>query len=133
MIKATELRIGIWVNYYGKPQLIDSPETLMEALKSLDQGAVTGIVITPDWLTRLEFEMSKQEYTVTYRNWPLVVIFEKTTLLSDIPTIRVAGSREAWQVDHIHQLQNLYHALTTDELKIQKHANGAGVTPRERG
>ena len=68
-----------------------------------------GIPLTEEWL--LKFGFDKDIFTCGYK-----ADIVKGILYLDY------GEIELTEVKHVHQLQNLYFALTGEELKIQENA-----------
>ena len=118
-MKATELRIGnyVWENYSGemiiRSIIYNSPVTthpkdngshtihLSKTLKlpicGYDISAIKPIPITEEWLIKFD-----------KINW----------LLKDYDGYYITFAGNVIPVTHIHQLQNLYFALTGKELTI---------------
>ena len=116
-MKANELRIGNWVMYSSKIQVnenkirecVDHPERF---------GTIT---LTEEWLTRFGFEQMKlytgdncfvkEKFCVLcdgeLKNYDLRLTFDSDQ------TIRV-------QLHYVHQLQNIYFAITGEELNQNK-------------
>ena len=105
-MKATELRIGNWVL---------SPtegEIQIENGWQIDEGEdVEPIPLTEDWLERFGFEYSD---------------LNGDSGLWKIPPFQIYGKYNQFiydyelDVNYVHQLQNLYFALTGEELKQNK-------------
>ena len=139
MIQPQELRIGNYVDYKGQmlPVLAIDNEAFLSELKykglvrlpdKLPNGMVFGssgiwcakinpIPITPEILERCGFSQFKSS---VWRNgrlqWVGSLVYlknEDTDECYYIPTI----------VDYLHQLQNLYFALTNQELKFKTKNN----------
>lgn len=113
-MKSTELRIGNWINYGGYTHKL----TLRDFNKKMEANLVNGmflpIPLTPEILEKCGFELVDQWYEgKQYMCKPLLI-------QSD-----VTGSVFHCQLDDfdihllsVHQLQNLYFALTNTELPI---------------
>ena len=111
-----DLRIG---NYYNNSQDINYIKTGSD----IDYAAVYGrpIPLTEEWLVKFGFEISgvtgkKGKYIVwLYDNkeYCFLIHNEKDSL--DNNDLRVFSTPLA-NIKHVHQLQNLYHALTGEEL-----------------
>ena len=121
MIDSNEVRIGNLVNYndgeYGfddyvviiEPHEIHTYRTIAERIKNAE---LNPIPITPEWLERLglkghSFDFSKV-FTISYYD-DMVHIEQYSEGPFDLPHIK-----------YIHQLQNLYHALTGQELTVKE-------------
>lgn len=123
-MKATELRIGNWM-YSAKRKI--PFEITVDDLKIIDEGnsLTEPIPLTEEWLIKFGFdnEVSKEDgWTITIdKDWCYLTIdTEGGAILWDnsenldrgnYPTIRV--------LKHVHELQNLYFALTGEELKTK--------------
>lgn len=109
-MKATELRIGNLVNENGEVIKIRQ-----ETLCDFANGYVVfePIPLTEEWLLKFGFKQCENEF------W-----FEKGILLiNTIGTINIKGRKgsEATfnsDVKFVHLLQNLYFALTGEELEL---------------
>tara|TARA_R110002124_G_scaffold199603_2_gene366415 strand:+ start:413 stop:733 length:321 start_codon:yes stop_codon:yes gene_type:complete len=102
-MKATELRIGNWVMYSSKIQVNENK--IRECVDHPDRFAP--IPLTEDWLKRFGFEYSD---------------LNGDSGLWKIPPFQIYGKYNqfiyeyALDVNYVHQLQNLYFALTGQEL-----------------
>jgi hypothetical protein len=122
-MKANELRIGNWFIEYDEPQQFDGDFYHLIDIKP--------IPLTEEWLLKLGFYScetnacyTKYIYTNSrsrVKNW-VVKLFNGT---------HTNGSRRYgnklnkyyWdkiELKHVHQLQNLYFALTGEELTIKQ-------------
>ena len=121
MIKATELRIGNYIDckYTGEGFIIngdfDAVEVNMSHLEDIEFGSIEfeykPIQLTEEWLIKFGFHKYADEY------WSNGNI--------QIPLMDKIGGGElllspyknyALEIKHVHQLQNLYFALTGEEL-----------------
>jgi len=126
MVNANELRIGNWVQAplgeFMQVQIIgheDNPDYVFARNKEgFGQNAFSPIPLTEDILVKAGFEKSKDDgklflfgvlsYSMIYNT---VSIFQEQDDFSF--SIGIADS-----IKHLHQLQNLYFALTQTELTI---------------
>jgi hypothetical protein len=137
MIKANELRIGDWVLINGAPIKVESvlsDEINLEwrgifdddiDVQGTDLETVNPIPLTPEILERCGFVQKKDDFgddalilelrnsvdsyrLVFYANSDskAVSVFHKNALIGTLSY-------------HLHQLQNLFFALTGEELKIE--------------
>ena len=130
-MKAHELRIGNWVaDRGGKQWIIDSWErhdkVSAEApyLGESEFGEITGhplteyveylqpIPLTEEWLIKFGF-IKHPKFEEVF------LIINKIGLYVD-SSIRLACDEYEIQIEHVHQLQNLYFALTSEELTIKE-------------
>jgi hypothetical protein len=118
MIKANELRIGNWIeavapmgNYYMKMYSVN-----FESLENHPDSA-NPIPLTPEILEKCGFTLKKLGYNDCYRK-----PFKTATFLLYAHSGRYYFT--CFEVNHeteikcLHQLQNLYYALTGEELNI---------------
>ena len=132
MIDSNEVRIGNLVNYndgeYGfddyvviiEPHEIHTYRTIAERIKNAE---LNPIPITPEWLERLGFE--KRISPKGHENWVMYSQHHFAFVLREITpfigfTYHSYGTDHSLQIDHVHQLQNLYHALTGQELTVKE-------------
>jgi len=120
-MKSNELRIG---NYILHEPTIDDWEEIIVTLPSLLQVDISsesycGIPLTEEWLLRFGFEKLTEKgsgfkstsYTYT----------GKVALIVHFDGVRL--SVNFWQGNekkYVHQLQNLYFALTGEELELKE-------------
>ncbi len=115
-MKAEELRIGNWVNLYDdynsqvtgltntkKVWCVDDP-TDKECAWSTDK--IKPIPLTEEWLLKFGFEFDGMFYQ--FNKHQIRLIGEEVPYWIDSSYIT--------NIKHVHQLQNLYFALTNKEL-----------------
>lgn len=125
-MKANELRIGNYV----KHQLFDKTITItgdhIQQLESgMDQDILQGIPITEEWLVNLGGEIDENEDLIIF---PLKVkgtflTINKYHLHYWIEYSDAHGHIESvglGDIKYIHKLQNLYFALTGEELTLKQ-------------
>ena len=124
MIDPKELRIGNWYRHENGSDYVLSLDNWIdilfsyrndEYLKAADITWMSGVPITPEWLERLGFK-SDQFFDDTrpifylgdfYIDWDTL---QPQDCGFDIAKIKIK---------YIHQLQNLYHALTGKDLELK--------------
>ena len=126
MIQANELRVGNWVNNYGqycfvleiyktnKVELGYFKDSI-GFIRKLDDVGIKPIPITEDILLKCGFYKDED---INYRyyfdfDWAVILAYD-----IDDNCIRIGDSWDFSKVIYIHDLQNLYFALTKTELKI---------------
>lgn len=116
-MKATELRIGNYVNAYLGAPISENLLTIVTASTFLDMDkdnktTYNPIPLTEEWLLRFGFENSSS-FGVEYYEIGKLTICQSDCLayIEDLYGI---------EVKHVHQLQNLYFALTGEELQLKK-------------
>lgn len=127
MIPANELRIGNWVKYHDDTNIRVTPEIIsaqIDANKIKGHGSwVYPISLTPEILEKCGFENTgvyyKLQIGASYEKGTIILIIYESRLQISIGT---GGEGCEWiflpAPTSIHQLQNLYFALTGQELKI---------------
>jgi hypothetical protein len=111
-MKANELRIGNLVQHYGYPDDIWPVDFALLENISLGLNQVEGIPLTEEWLMKFGFlKIGKfgffhlDSLYLTYNDDKTIFYFQYRTKASIIHAV--------------HQLQNLYFALTGQELTIE--------------
>jgi len=117
-MKNTELRIGNYVEIYGKVETI--VDVLCDCVNTLNiEGAHYGLVnpipLTKDWLEKFGFEKTKFESSIKTLKYEWTSIYFNNGYVE----ISVSGHSCPVSIQHVHQLQNLYFELTGEELKIK--------------
>ncbi len=122
-MKANELRIGNYVNF----GIVNEPIKLTGGIDSENSTIIMAqpIPLTEEWLLKFGFVKDTQIFDIQY--------YEKQFLKASTLSIQLCNGicekRNAsigydleWifigDIKHVHQLQNLYHALTGKELTI---------------
>lgn len=114
---AKELRIGNWVKYIGGEAIVENGEAIMDIDDGLDR--VEPIPLTEGWLVRFGFSGPFFDAGKYYLlNGHCVYIFD------DFFEFEFAPNRDSrfnlfCKYQYVHQLQNLYFALTGEELTIK--------------
>lgn len=105
-MKASELRIG---NYIGILDPGIETECTAEHIKFIADGDATyrPIPLTEKWLKRIDW----RGYEYLY--------FNSHFCLDDSGHLYYRGDYTGINVNYVHQLQNLYFALTHEELTIK--------------
>lgn len=110
-IKAEELRIGNWVLMYGKPHQFQEYDFTWE------EEAFAPIPLTPEILEKAGFENERSYFSNITRDFE-ICYYDGEAWLE-----REKGDQysiiSGFPIKYIHQLQNLYFALTGEELQIQ--------------
>lgn len=124
-MKASELRIGNYVNYGS--DIVDSVVSInynmvhLSQYSALDYDDIQPIPLTEEWLEKFGFEFQEHESPIgmmlyTNSDWDFCI-------LKEFGTFSYAESQgedyEYFDVKclrTVHQLQNLYFALTGEEL-----------------
>jgi hypothetical protein len=122
MIQANELRLGNWieaeVNFeYQQIQVFEINEDTLNGFKGVLRSS-TGIPLTEDWLLKLGFEKDDGESdnpfcTLRFSNFEF-----QSDLSVNFERVYVRLNNKDLIIEYVHQLQNLYFALTGAELTI---------------
>lgn len=113
-MKATELMIGNWVKLFSCEDFIEEiGKEYIEttSFRKVSIKDVSGIPLTPEWVERFGFELNKDG----------VFVLNKFCIEDREAEENRFGSwmnnNYLMEVKFIHQLQNLYFAITGKELK----------------
>lgn len=139
-MKAQELRTGNYLSTVADEDemlvvdAIDSVEGTLSA-NGIDDwyiGGVEGIPLTPKWLEKFGFQV-EYGYGVIYflnNDEPIGIEYKRDGSKSYQVIIRNHGSccdsyehpKRKGSIQYVHQLQNLFYALTGEELAISQKA-----------
>jgi hypothetical protein len=120
-MKASELRIGNWVsNYKDTPtQILEwtgNEAYLTKGRKAYGIKTSSPIPLTEDWLVRFGFEKIEEE------EFEIELLSNRISVNISHWTYQI-GYSIYWtneiEIQHVHQLQNLYFALTGEELELK--------------
>jgi hypothetical protein len=119
---AKELKIGNYVDWNGEiakiSQLLEM-EVFFKCGETDLYSSLKPIPLTEEWLLRLGFRKANEKlYFLPVPNLAMEIhsVFYRDTWLIELANDRKNIVTEAFQV---HQLQNLYFALTDEELTIK--------------
>jgi hypothetical protein len=130
MIKASELRIGNLLSFKGKIMKVSGIEPTNKGIylegddgKFALEGPAT-IPLTPEWLKRCGMELRKDDkvWQIQVGNTSYLEIEAEDPFMAGVTpeTWRDLCPVYIWgDVKYVHQLQNLYFALTGEELEIK--------------
>jgi len=124
-MKATELRLGNLVkNQKGVAEPIQGIYTIPDYIELLTETHVgladdfTPIPLTEEWLERFGFELDYEgDYILAWRG---VVLYFRLSDMSLRRDYKQKNKLSIIPIDYVHQLQNLYFALTGEELTLIK-------------
>jgi len=128
MIQPTELRIGNSVFYEGEVWFIDSIHQDVCGVMKGERGAIilynrmSPIPLTPEILEKCGFGENPQHEHPAFDEYSL--LSNNRFAIGDFNgEYWVVDGIDQWLLEHkiyyLHQLQNLYFALTGEELKVQ--------------
>lgn len=126
-MKANGLRIGNLYNHNGEIREV-TPSTIEEVWNS-ERSWVKPIPLTEEWLLKFGFVIRNKHYSLNYGGESMRYAF------FDIPRNKFIlyfhgkygfnceeGRKNGdYCIIYVHQLQNLYFALTGEELKLKDH------------
>ena len=115
-MKATELRIGNWAMYSSKIQVNENK--IRECVDHPDRFAP--IPITEEWLVKFGFENDSYKWTkrMNTARGELLLLHSRRWGSNDHLAWVLEFTGES--IKHVHELQNLYFALTGEELNQNK-------------
>jgi hypothetical protein len=133
MIEANELRIG---NYYYNQHGHLNQTTTISKYKDLgvNHDLIQPIPLTEEWLLKFGFEMLDHakrygEGFVSAHGWRAKYSIDGLRILQPSEKSNWANKQNSFSIiglsdvnlwiDYVHQLQNLYFALTNEELTIK--------------
>ncbi|MFZ1786683.1 MAG: hypothetical protein WAT92_00165 [Saprospiraceae bacterium] len=112
MIQANELRTGNIVKYAENVDRFAGKETKIVDIIIGETDIYEPILITEEWLLKFGFfRVMKKDNYITYSNGR-----KKISIYPDFAIMR----NHNVSLKYIHQLQNLYYALTGKELILNK-------------
>lgn len=127
-MKASELRIGNFVNFKDREDIDYCEVTALDTggyihiLRNFKDGEeddqpealedITPIVLTEKWLKRLGFIKTSDEFNYE-KEYEIMGLYLRESKAKGIFEYRDT------EVKYVHELQNLYHALTKEELKLR--------------
>ncbi len=131
-MNATELRIGNLIDsYHGivpitgiKDGIIYHAENKIGATHG---GILTSIPLTEEWLLKLGFDISDDDSGFSENDEGGKKVYRnKISIINDNGfALRIYIDGDSWysfnwtKVNFVHQLQNLYFALTSEELEVK--------------
>jgi len=126
-MNAQELRIGNW-HYHNPNPGVPCKINHCSDLDKMRLLYCDPIPLTEDWLLKFGFEKETEGKPWYYINhdalWSLYIDIENSGLeyhlMSEEDIDEITAIDLAINIKHVHQLQNLYFALTGEELKINE-------------
>jgi hypothetical protein len=118
-MKANELRIGNHIYVYPNMKLQTVIDVLCDGVNTFDSECVSydhilGIPLTEEWLLRFRFEKNNNNQFILMKG-SVDILFNK-----DLNSWTCDGINFSINMtEHVHQLQNLYFALTGEELTFK--------------
>lgn len=130
MIKANELRIGNWVKYTNDQSLknglantwVNVTDDIIKWAANPSENVYEPILLTPEVLEKCGFEKTWKMYELDFSDKLLSDRrYEFFCYEKDLPncSYTLNSITAANNFSFLHQLQNLYFALTGEELEIK--------------
>ena len=120
-MKATELRIGNYIDYTTEREIVTMQITY-EYIRLIHNGNKNfkPIPLTEEWLLKFGFEFSRDPESNYYEKTFDFTAFYKVVIERKIGSDVFCYSSffSTTQLIYVHQLQNLYFALTGEELTL---------------
>lgn len=123
-MKSTEIRIGnLFIEKYSNDimKVIELTETniIFDGVQ-LGKWQAQSIPLTEDWLLKLGFEHDRNEYWMIEHEYIHFLIFVNSInkMIYHFTDVERRQYHTTKEIKHVHQLQNLYFALTDEELTI---------------
>lgn len=125
MIKATELRIGNYITYQGEQITVEgvSVSGYLYHSKGQFDGSIGSayvpfkpIPLTEEWLVKFGFEKTR-DYNLSTKPKMYKIFKLSLRLMANEYTFCYENSFR--KIEYVHQLQNLYFALTGEELILK--------------
>ena len=123
-MEAKDLRIGNYIDYTTEREIV-TMQTTYEYLRLIHNGNKNfkPIQLTEEWLLKFGFKYNKLQFC---SNTIIVHQYKIKGICLSIDERKVNkheysffGNNFIRTVKHVHQLQNLYFALTGEELKLK--------------
>ena len=116
---AKELRVGNLIyNEYTKQVQEVYPEMITQLSRLGIENNMKPIPLTEDWLLNFGFNYNDDDCVYLALKYRGFCIYSDDYDEFSIATIKVQNFRIV--IKHVHQLQNLYFFLTTEELTIKE-------------
>lgn len=125
-MEAKDLRIGNYIDYETEREIV-TMQTTYEYLRLIHNGNKNfkPIPLTEEWFLKFGFEKLATDEPFFKRHKIEVLKYSKGNffLLGGNHITYGIGLHDIWQgmeinIQHVHQLQNLYFALTNEELTL---------------
>jgi hypothetical protein len=124
-MKATELRIGNYIDYTTEREIV-TMQTTYEHIRLIHNGNKNfkPIPLTEEWLLKFGFEIDKDPETVFYEiRFDKIANYKFCFCISrkiGFGIFYYETNFSTTQIHSVHQLQNLYFAITNEELILVK-------------
>ena len=116
-MESTDLRIGNLVNINGKVHNDGYDQIKQVCLFEESQKEIAPIPLTEEWLLKFGFIRDNTIMDMSYSNYKIKAL-DRSLNIQFIHGKIVANIYFQVELKHLHQLQNIYFALTGEELTI---------------
>lgn len=119
-MKASELRIGNWVDLYHEEYEYESFQFDFNMGWNMDY--INPIQLTEEWLLKFGFYAKHHHDNFSFNGFEISSSQRRidTNERSVFYLMLTEDSKFNIRIEHVHQLQNLYFALTGEELIIKE-------------
>ena len=109
-MRANELRVGNWVSQYGLNFKLE--------LEDFKKPNLNPIPLTEEWLLKFGFEEQGKSIIFSIEHQGMKLVIDIYQGLNNIHLVFENMSAPLIKIKYVHQLQNLFFALTGEELKL---------------
>ena len=116
-MKANELRIGNWISLNGNStqvDVIDYKQVIATDFGLVELKFIQPIPLTEEWLLKLGAQLDEEDDSFVFTDSGFYVSVNENS-----EALFFFKNEELCEFNYVHQLQNLYFALTNEELKIE--------------
>ena len=121
-MKASDFRIGNWIILDGFGETLVTGANLDDWDNLMKTQPIEPIPLDEEWLKRLGWTSEYTQKGVSIGAFSIETNEDKSLLdKGSYVVTTICGSFVIAWIDHVHQLQNLYFALTGKELNTIEH------------
>jgi hypothetical protein len=121
-MKAEELRIGNWYQWYAEGKYYEYQVIQSDFSNDCNFLNFEPIPLTKEWLVKFGFKpLNGHEFSFWLDEWECLSLYAEPYPKSFAIGLS-RGLKDIWstgKIQNVHQLQNLYFALTGQELTIK--------------
>lgn len=123
-MEVRDLRIGnLLLNFQDKVESVSGNDLKIWEAYGIPHDKIKPIKLTPDWLEKLEFETVDDQAGI-YKSPVFDEPHDKRIIvyLNEVEARFMVNKGFVKCFQSVHQLQNLYHSLTGEDLKVKEPA-----------
>lgn len=122
-MKASELRIGNWLNWFSTYHCNGyfDKQLEIEDFTQTDLSSARPIPLTEEWLLKFGFEKKLNCSNMIYYILADKCLLEYNLTHNIADIVKKVNLDLFIDIKHVHQLQNLYFALTNEELTLKQN------------